>query len=210
MTMKYPADLIRDETINVNGGIAGISGQEIILGNTTVSQDIKTWESVTINSNVTIQSGIDIIAQKGVRILPGSIITPNVRITTDLFTACTGEVSPLPDAVVTNFCESSKYDNPNRAVFRTANENHENSSNQSVDNGLSIYPNPATESFKVATNQEGKVRVEVYDMMGNLLFSKEIIEGVLLNVATDSFGAGIYLLKSTSAKSAITKRIIIN
>jgi len=76
---------------------------------------------------------------------------------------------------------------------------------------LSIYPNPSTGIFNIdLSNVSGQVeRVEVYDALGSLLQSKEIVTIDNIEVDLSSFENGSYLISIWNASGQRVTRPIV-
>lgn len=81
---------------------------------------------------------------------------------------------------------------------------------QSYDNaaGVSVYPNPSTGMVNVNTGAAGKSVVVVYNVIGEVVFSKEF------NTASNTidlaaFGTGIYSVKVTTDKNITVKKVMV-
>ncbi|MFC2129294.1 T9SS type A sorting domain-containing protein [Bacteroidota bacterium] len=74
-----------------------------------------------------------------------------------------------------------------------------------VFNGLRIYPNPATESFKVA-NCEGAT-IRIFSITGLEMFSKSYISNE--ESIQTSFDKGVYILQIDKDGSRISKKLVI-
>jgi hypothetical protein len=73
-----------------------------------------------------------------------------------------------------------------------------------------IYPNPASLSFTVKTNQDASCEIELFTMDGRNLMSSLTLEGNSTQVIDSSaLAEGLYLLNVTYNNERITKRIII-
>lgn len=68
-------------------------------------------------------------------------------------------------------------------------------------NTVSIYPNPTTNIVNIKSNSSIK-NVELYDVLG-----KKIKSTKLTTISLDTFSKGIYIMKITTAKGVITKKI---
>ena len=78
---------------------------------------------------------------------------------------------------------------------------------------LTIYPIPANENITVRSGLTGEVQVNIYDLKGNLLFSKNIIHG---NEATaidlTQYSSGTYSLEMKHIESGLSlvKKVVIS
>ena len=82
-----------------------------------------------------------------------------------------------------------------------------NSANIIDDDGISIYPNPVSTEFRVEGIKDIK-QLELFDLTGKLLLSKNIAKNESLNV--ENLQKGIYLLKINTGKAIVQKKLIKN
>jgi len=77
--------------------------------------------------------------------------------------------------------------------------------------GLTIYPIPANNSITISSGTHLKLeRVEIFDIQGKLINSKELNQNINYNIVDVSYiPKGLYLLKVSSEKNTITTRITI-
>ncbi|CAN5535369.1 hypothetical protein BH11BAC2_BH11BAC2_02840 [soil metagenome] len=72
---------------------------------------------------------------------------------------------------------------------------------------LSVYPNPNHGIFTVKTGQSGRVDLEMFDILGNLVLTDQIFDEKTMDVS--NFTAGEYVLIAKSEKSVITRKVLI-
>lgn len=73
---------------------------------------------------------------------------------------------------------------------------------------LNVFPNPSTGLFTINLNSKEKTTIQVYDIVGKLVFSKET--SITLNtIDLSSLGAGVYSLKTNSKNNISTIQIVI-
>jgi hypothetical protein len=83
-----------------------------------------------------------------------------------------------------------------------------------IENGglnMNIYPNPASSgSFTISVNNESEVSVEIYNMVGTMIYSEN---SEILNMKKDidlsSYSGGIYFVKIKSNNETKTAKLII-
>ncbi len=72
-----------------------------------------------------------------------------------------------------------------------------------------IYPNPSTGVFRVDLNSNGKTSIQIYNVLGKLVYSKETgLVSTIINLS--SLAQGIYSLKVVSEKNSCVKQIVIS
>ena len=57
-----------------------------------------------------------------------------------------------------------------------------------------LHPNPANDYFYVNTNSSQKLKTEIYNSMGELIFKKEFLGSLTVN--THSWAEGLYFVKA--------------
>jgi len=78
-----------------------------------------------------------------------------------------------------------------------------------------LYPNPSTDkaSFTVSLNGESHIKIQVYNTLGSLVYSKteENLAGQnTLSLDCSNFNSGLYFVTVTAGNSKVTKRLIVN
>jgi hypothetical protein len=74
--------------------------------------------------------------------------------------------------------------------------------------GLNIYPNPSKGIFTVEMNSTEKTLAQVYNVIGEVVFSKEIIS-TSTTIDLSTLSEGVYSLKISSASKNSFSRIVI-
>lgn len=78
-------------------------------------------------------------------------------------------------------------------------------------NTLSIYPNPATDSFNIKLNGIDKADVSISDMLGKIVYQTSVTTGTLQLQKNSSLKSGIYLVKAVDgSNNVLTSKLIIN
>ena len=80
--------------------------------------------------------------------------------------------------------------------------------------GFSIYPNPATDHFTVAFNNQlsgDKINVNVYDVLGQQVMSRSFDNNGLFEqrISTSELNSGIYLVRVGNGITASTRKLIV-
>jgi hypothetical protein len=70
-------------------------------------------------------------------------------------------------------------------------------------NEISLYPNPASSSFTVNSNEEKEV-LTMYNMLGEIVLTKEMVKGEN-NIDVENFEEGVYFVKVNS----LTEKILV-
>lgn len=79
-----------------------------------------------------------------------------------------------------------------------------NSSSESI---ISVYPNPSSGTFHINTGEENEIQIKIINMLGQVLYEKELTQGVNeINISDFSDGSYFIMLKQKD-KSVIRKRI---
>ncbi len=76
---------------------------------------------------------------------------------------------------------------------------------------IGIYPNPNKGAFIVTLdniNQEGKATIEVYDMVGKVIYSNQQVQNNRLMIDISDQPVGVYLVRVVSGKHVATKRMV--
>ncbi len=64
-----------------------------------------------------------------------------------------------------------------------------------LESSISIYPNPANQFFNVYINEKGNYTLELFDNMGRLIETKNILSNTNCEFSTNKLSPGIYTLK---------------
>lgn len=85
------------------------------------------------------------------------------------------------------------------------------SSSDFENNGFSLHPNPAKESFTIKSSTSNlATKIDVIDLTGKLLFTKELSANPENTIATSALSKGIYLIsvETTNGTNYTTKLIV--
>jgi acid phosphatase type 7 len=83
-------------------------------------------------------------------------------------------------------------------------------SNEIPSEPIVVFPNPAGSSVKIKNlPQNESYKISVFDVLGNDLNLKQIVENEAIMIETSSLKSGEYLLVIQSSKSRFTKKIVI-
>lgn len=90
----------------------------------------------------------------------------------------------------------------NAAVTAIMNSNSEK-------NILNVYPNPSNGSFKLECSDRNEKNINIYDVMGRLVFSVEKTTDSVIEINIKDQPKGIYFLNVTSNGTKISKKLIV-
>ena len=83
----------------------------------------------------------------------------------------------------------------------------------SKENGIKVYPNPATEQLHIElnTNYSALNRITIYDLQGRELLNKHLNESKTKNVSIDvsNLPKGMYVLRASTNEHAVFSNIVI-
>ena len=71
---------------------------------------------------------------------------------------------------------------------------------------VSVYPNPATNFVQISSDQIQ--RVEIYNMMGQLVF-EQLYNDSHVTIPTSGMAPGTYAVKVTATNGTVTKQVIV-
>jgi len=77
------------------------------------------------------------------------------------------------------------------------------------ENGITVYPNPANEYFKIRSNGDGKLFIRFYTISGQLLVDKEINAGGDALISTAIFAAGLHILEVREGNKLYHEKIMV-
>ena len=72
---------------------------------------------------------------------------------------------------------------------------------------ISVYPNPATNNFKIQTGYNGLSFVEILNSSGEVIFSDYIVDGFVKDVS--NFEAGLYVVKINTGDKLELRKLVI-
>jgi hypothetical protein len=71
-----------------------------------------------------------------------------------------------------------------------------------------MYPNPSNGEINISSSLEGNVVVSIHTINGQLLLSTTI-NAESKTIDLNSFSKGLYIVKITSEKESLTKKLVI-
>lgn len=78
----------------------------------------------------------------------------------------------------------------------------------SLENGISIYPNPTNRTFIVITDEDGTF--DLTNELGQILQKVKLKAGTENKVSIDDLSSGVYFLIGINSNGSLSKRIIVN
>lgn len=84
-----------------------------------------------------------------------------------------------------------------------------NSQENTLENAINLYPNPATKQFSLQGEKLQGCYVVVMDLMGKTIESKPQIQGDRIDFFTTTWPAGVYTIEVSNAKSRTTKKVVV-
>ena len=87
--------------------------------------------------------------------------------------------------------------------------------NSKADNEFDLFPNPANTTMNIRLHQEEmeKAQIIIYDNFGRLVLQRNLEQGQMnlqVDLTTNRFNAGVYLVSLISAEGTTTKRLVIS
>ncbi|MEZ4858056.1 MAG: PQQ-dependent sugar dehydrogenase [Flavobacteriaceae bacterium] len=77
-------------------------------------------------------------------------------------------------------------------------------------NSFVVFPNPAETQISIQSETEGLQMISIFDINGRLVYHKSTLSTTQESINISSFSAGLYVLKITSIKGAVSyKKLII-
>ncbi|MCX6352087.1 MAG: Omp28-related outer membrane protein [Bacteroidetes bacterium] len=76
------------------------------------------------------------------------------------------------------------------------------------DNVVLYYPNPTSGSFKYKRNEEGNYRIDITDILGNIVFSKNYVGNSLTEIDLSAQPKGMYLIRTYSHKGSSVYKLL--
>lgn len=76
-------------------------------------------------------------------------------------------------------------------------------------NTFKISPNPVVSDFEISVPKSNLITlVEVYDVIGDILFRKELIGTTIVSVKAPHWISGSYIVRVTQGEKSVIKRLI--
>ena len=107
------------------------------------------------------------------------------------------------DVQIIAHCSNNMTSDPSTTItFMTVGIN-----DYTLDNTVTLYPNPTTGLIQIENGEWRMENVEVYDAYGKLLFTVEV-NGNTANLDLSGYARGTYFVRVTTEKGVVTKRVI--
>jgi len=74
---------------------------------------------------------------------------------------------------------------------------------------LRVMPNPATDYLKIEINNSSKAKLEIIDLQGKILYSKETYSQEFIYIQTSDWPKGLYFIKLVREEDISIKKVII-
>jgi hypothetical protein len=78
-----------------------------------------------------------------------------------------------------------------------------------MNNSLQVFPNPAKEKITIYSQSSRILEVEIYDLTGTCLYRNLNADSNRIDLNTDNFPKGMYVLKVRDERDTISRRIVI-
>jgi len=80
--------------------------------------------------------------------------------------------------------------------------------NLSILSNVNVYPNPAIDILNVTLENTNPTTIKVYNMNGQLVFNKNVVNENNVSVDFSEFSSGIYSMQILNNEKVITKKVI--
>ncbi len=75
-----------------------------------------------------------------------------------------------------------------------------------LNNNVSIYPNPTKDNLTIETNLNTEQRLEIVNLIGQTIYTTNINKKATIN--TSAFAKGVYILKLSSDKETVVRKFV--
>ena len=82
------------------------------------------------------------------------------------------------------------------------------SANEIADNGIKIYPNPATDNITIESNNIDKIEISVFNIYGQKLLMQSQVQMSTYNLNIANLPRGVYLIKTKNRGNVKVHRVI--
>ena len=117
------------------------------------------------------------------------------------------EDSTLYEGYVVTHCTNGLWSDPSATIIFQA--DHSGIDNYTLDNSVTVYPNPTTGLIQIKNEEWRMENVEVYDVYGKLLNVMSVNDHTA-NLDLSGYAKGTYFVKVTTEKGVVTKRVVKN
>lgn len=77
------------------------------------------------------------------------------------------------------------------------------------ENLVSLYPNPTEGIFTINWPHTEKAKISIFDMLGKKVAENTISPDSFINISTDSFSKGMYVIQFETSKMTFSKKLIV-
>ena len=102
-------------------------------------------------------------------------------------------------------CSNNQTSDPSATITFTTTGIHD----YTLDNSVTVYPNPTTGLIQIENGEWRMENVEVYDAYGKLL-NTMIVNDHTVNLDLSGYAKGTYFVRVTTEKGVVTKRVVKN
>ena len=198
----------------IDGNSLGTAGGQIDINNITTTED---YPLLTLVSMIA-PSPDWMIAVNSVELLDSNGDWKN-SISIDLFPYDAGTDSGLdytsgnsnttPQDPIDSAQGTSPFSSLKIGTLTITLDNVLGAAEASLDTELRIFPNPASNSITVSNNKESLNNIEIYNVIGSKVWSRESINNHSLQIDISSLKSGVYLLRSVDINRKETIKKII-
>ena len=96
----------------------------------------------------------------------------------------------------------------NKMIFKNSSTLGTAENRKPLDNGITIYPNPATDKLNVNSNEKNIDKIQLIDLTGKVIYTKS---GMDKNESIDlsKFSCGLYIVKVQTSEASHTEKIVL-
>ncbi len=111
------------------------------------------------------------------------------------------------DVQVIAHCTNGVTSDPSTTITFTTNPDGIN--DYTLDNTVTVFPNPTTGLIQIENGEWRMENVEVYDAYGKLLNTMSVNDHTV-NLDLSGYAKGTYFVRVTTEKGVVTKRVVKN
>ena len=117
------------------------------------------------------------------------------------------EDSTLYEGYVVTHCTNGLWSDPSATIIFQA--DHSGIDNYTLDNSVTVYPNPTSGVVQIKNEEWRMENVEVYDVFGKLLNVMSVNDHTA-TLDLGGYAKGTYFVKVTTERGVVTKRVVKN